>query len=180
MEKPSFIVTGASASGKSTLVREAMNMGYNYLPTHTTRDIRSNEVNGIDGVFLNRIQFEENFHEGKYLEPSLDYAELKSIGVYYGTPELWIDRLRNPNNCASPVAIKMARKILDLVDVRWIHLVCDDSDRYDRLRRRGYDEAEIYARMMSGESITIPSGATLFSSSELKPNEILHKIKEIK
>lgn len=33
----SFIVTGASASGKTTLINEAILNGYRYLPTHMTR-----------------------------------------------------------------------------------------------------------------------------------------------
>ena len=34
---PSFIVTGASASGKTTLIEQAIAGGYKYIPTHTTR-----------------------------------------------------------------------------------------------------------------------------------------------
>lgn len=61
MEKPSFIVTGASASGKSTLIRESIEAGYHYLPTHMTRGMRADEVDGVDGIFLTREQFESNF-----------------------------------------------------------------------------------------------------------------------
>lgn len=177
MEKPSFIVTGASASGKSTLIRESIEASYHYLPTHMTRSIRANEVDGLDGIFLTREQFESNFQEGQYLEPSLDYAELKSIGAYYGTPTSWAETLSTPDNCASPVALKMAKKVLETANVKWIHLVCDDSDRYNRLRGRGYSDTEIHARMTSGESVTVPSGATVVSSSDLKPKEILRNIR---
>ena len=34
---PSFIVTGALASGKTTLIEQAVADGYSYIPTHTTR-----------------------------------------------------------------------------------------------------------------------------------------------
>ena len=36
----SFIVTGASATGKTTLIEYAKQNGYKYLPNHTTRDMR--------------------------------------------------------------------------------------------------------------------------------------------
>ena len=180
MEKPSFIVTGASASGKSTLIRESIEAGYHYLPTHMTRGMRADEVDGVDGIFLTREQFESNFRDGHYLEPSLDYAELKSIGAYYGTPAPWTETLNNPDNCASPVALKMAKKILEAVDVRWIHLVCDDSDRYNRLQRRGYSDTEIHARMTSGESVVVPSEAIVVSSSDLKPKQILQNIRRMR
>ncbi len=179
MEKPSFIVTGASASGKSTLIREALDDGYHYLPTHMTRDVRENEKEGIDGIFLSREQFESNFREGQYLEPSLEYAELKSIGAYYGTPSSWIETLNTSEYCASPVAIKMAKRVIGAADVRWIHLVCNDSDRYGRLRKRGYSDTEIYARMTSGESIIPPTEAAIVDSSGLKPNEILRNIRRM-
>ena len=179
IKNPSFIITGASASGKSTLVRESIEAGYCYSPTHMTRGIREDEVDGIDGVFLTRKQFESNFQDGQYLEPSLDYAELKPISVYYDTPASWTEILNNPGNCASPVALKMARKLLEAVDVRWVHLVCDDSDKYNRLRERGYSGAEIYARMTSGEPVAIPPEATVMNSSDLRSKEILHNIMKI-
>lgn len=178
-ERPSFIVTGASASGKTTLVREAQDIGYKYLPTHTTREKRIVERDGVDSVFLSRNEFENNFYRGKYLEPSLDYAELKSIGVYYGTPVAWVEELKESDKCATPVAIKMARIVFSVTNVTWIHLICNDSDRYERLARRGYSEEEIIARMVSGESVgNPPEEATVFNTSDVNPNEILHKIKE--
>lgn len=179
IERPSFIVTGASASGKTTLMKEAQDVGYRYLPTHTTRQKRPNEQDGIDGIFLSRDDFEDNFSGGAYLEPSLDYAELKSLGIYYGTPTSWINELREPNNCATPVAIKMARIVLTLTNTTWIHLVCNDSDRYRRLVNRGYTDKEIEARMTSGESVNSPPReAITFNTSEIRPDEIIRRIKE--
>jgi|GEM_PF-6637972 len=64
IERPSFIVTGASASGKTTLMKEAQDVGYRYLPTHTTRQKRPNEQDGIDDIFLSREDFEDNFSGG--------------------------------------------------------------------------------------------------------------------
>lgn len=162
-------------------MKEAQGAGYNYLPTHTTRKRRIGEQDGVDGVFISRDNFERNFNEGVYLEPSLDYAELKSLGIYYGTPASWIKDLQKPNNCATPVAIKMARMVLYLTNATWIHLVCNDSDRYERLASRGYTDREIKARMTSGESVNSPPReAIIFNTSEIKPNEIIRKIKEQK
>ena len=140
---------------------------------------------------MNRMELTAYFYQemisritlvgGAYLEPSLDYAELKSLGIYYGTPTSWINELREPNNCATPVAIKMARIVLTLTNTTWIHLVCNDSDRYERLASRGYTDREIKARMTSGESVNSPPReAIIFNTSEIKPNEIIRKIKEQK
>lgn len=86
----SFIVTGASASGKSTLINYAVNQGYNYLPTHMTRHPREEEQNGKDAIFLTIEEFKNNFQNEIYLEESLDFALLKSLGIYYGTPKEWL------------------------------------------------------------------------------------------
>ena len=51
---PSFIVTGASVSGKTTLIEQAVADGYSYIPTHTTRLPRSGEVPGVHSVFSQR------------------------------------------------------------------------------------------------------------------------------
>lgn len=49
---PSFIVAGASVSGKTTLIEQAVADGYSYIPTHTTRLPRSGEVSGVRSVFF--------------------------------------------------------------------------------------------------------------------------------
>ena len=56
-EKKSFIVTGASASGKTTLINLAKEDGYIYLPTHMTRKPRVTEINNVDAIFLNNQEF---------------------------------------------------------------------------------------------------------------------------
>lgn len=138
---------------------------------------------------MNRMELTAYFYQemiskitsagGAYLEPSLDYAELKSLGIYYGTPTSWINDLREPNNCATPVAIKMARIVLTLTNTTWIHLVCNDSDRYRRLVNRGYTDKEVEARMTSGESVNSPPReAITFNTSEIRPDEIIRRIKE--
>ncbi|PID31470.1 hypothetical protein CR983_00760 [Candidatus Saccharibacteria bacterium] len=179
VERKSFIVTGASASGKTTLVRLAKEIGYEYLPGHTSREKRPDEIEGIDGVFVTRSLFEKNFRDGKYLEPSLEYAELKSISTYYGTPSEWIHLLNGPNRCASPAALKMARKVFQLSNAAWIHLICNDTDRIERLIARGYPQTEIDARMNSGDfAREIPREAKVYNTSTLTPNELLQVIDE--
>ena len=176
----SFIVTGASASGKTTLINEARK-GYTYLPTHMTRKPRKGEQNGTDAIFITEEQFINNFREGDYLEPSLDFALLRNLGIYYGTPVSWIENLSKEGFCASPVSIQMADEIAKRCDVCWVHLVCSDEDRLKRLLLRGISEEEAHARMRSGDSIFIPENADLIiNTSEHSPEEILQIINDYK
>ena len=93
---PSFIVTGASASGKTTLIEQAIAGGYTYIPTHTTRLPRPGEVPGVHGVFLRKEQFKDNFRQGLYIEGplGLEFAYMAEIDTYYGSPREQVDLLR--------------------------------------------------------------------------------------
>ena len=177
MERNSFIVTGASASGKTTLITEAIKSGYIYLPTHMTRPIRPGEKNGESAIFIPKSEFKENFNNGLYIEESLDFALLKSIGEYYGTPREWLVELQKLNRCASPVSIAIAKEIYKALRVLWIHLYCNDEDRYKRLVARGISEEEVDKRMKSGDSINFPDEATMINTSVELPSKILEKIK---
>ncbi len=180
MEKNSFIVTGASCSGKSTLIDEAVKNGYIYLPTHMTRAMRPGERDGESAIFLTNEQFEDNFRKGIYLEPSLDFACLKALGTYYGTPREWLKYLQFKDYCSSPVSISIANNIYNQIGVIWIHLYCNDYDRYARLLSRGISIEEVEKRMKSGDSINFPDYATLINTSEMCPEEIIEKVRRLK
>ena len=107
---PSFIVTGASASGKTTLIGQAIAGGYTYIPTHTTRMPRPGEVPGVHGVFLGEKQFEDKFRQGLYIEGllGLEFAYMPEIGVYYGSPRKQVDLLKKNGFCSSPVSTQIA------------------------------------------------------------------------
>lgn len=132
---PSFIVTGASASGKNTLIEQAVADGYSYIPTHTTRLPRSGEVPGVHSVFLREEQFESNFREVLYIEDSLEFAYMPGIGIYYGYPREQMDLLKRNGFCSSPVSTQIARRVFYMCgcDVNWVHLECDDKDSCSKL-----------------------------------------------
>lgn len=132
---PSFTVTGASASGKTTLIEQAVADGYSYIPTHTTRLLRSGEVPGVYSVFLREEQFESNFREGLYIEDSLGFAYMPGIGIYYGYPREQMDLLKRNGFSSSPVSTQTARRVFYMCgcDVNWVHLECDDKDSCSKL-----------------------------------------------
>ena len=132
---PSFVVTGASASGKTTLIEQAVADGYSYIPTHTTRLLRSGEVPGVYSVFLREEQFESNFREGLYIEDSLEFAYMPGIGIYYGYPREQMDLLKKNGFSSSPVSTQTERRVFYMCgcDVNWVHLECDDKDSCSKL-----------------------------------------------
>jgi guanylate kinase len=145
-----------------------------------TRERRPGEKDGESAIFITNKQFEDNFKNGVYMEPSLDFACLKALGVYYGTPIEWLKYLKCDDYCASPVSISIANDIYEKIKIIWIHLYCNDYDRYERLLSRGISMEEVEKRMKSGDSINFPDNATLINTSEMYPEEIIEKVRRLK
>jgi len=175
----SFIVTGASASGKTTLTREAARNGYHYLPAHTTRSLRKGESQGVDMVQVPENQFREAFESGAYLEPTLDFSLLHASGIYYGTPRIWVGKLAKDGYCAAPTSTRIAGVVHVASGVEWLHLTCPDLVREERLRSRGITESELETRMTAGDSIIVPDGARIIDSSKFSPAAILNMIQGV-
>ncbi len=76
-----FVVTGASGTGKTTLVKEALRVmpGMGFSVSATTRAARRGEVDGKDYHFVGRERFDELVAQGEFLE----WAEV--YGNCYGT-----------------------------------------------------------------------------------------------
>ena len=178
---PSFIVTGASASGKTTLVEQAIAGGYKYIPTHTTRMLRPGEMPGVHGVFLSEEQFEGNFRQGLYIEESLRFAYMPEIGVYYGSLREQVDLLKGNGFCSSPVSTQIARRVFFMCggDVSWIHLECDDQTRRRRLRQRGITPAEVETRMTFGDSLQAPGEAIVVDTSRIAAESLFGRVKQL-
>jgi guanylate kinase len=85
------VFTAPSGAGKTTIVRHLLNkykeeLGFSI--SATTRDKRSNEVDGKDYYFLSNEEFKEKIKEGKFIEWEEVYPD-----KYYGTLKSEVDRL---------------------------------------------------------------------------------------
>ena len=82
-----FVVTGASGTGKTTLVRQALQdiPSLRFSVSATTRPIRKGETDGVDYHFLDRETFMARVAAGAFLE----WAEV--YGNCYGTPREPVD-----------------------------------------------------------------------------------------
>lgn len=75
------IISGVSGSGKDTIINMLMQSNTNIktFPSYTTRDIRSNEQNGVQYNFVSKLEFENLIKEEKLYEYSHHHEN------YYGT-----------------------------------------------------------------------------------------------
>ena len=81
-----FIISAPSGAGKTSLVSELLTRLDNIQVSvsHTTRQSRSGEQDGVNYHFVSRQQFESMIEEQKFIE----HAEV--FGNYYGTSEEWV------------------------------------------------------------------------------------------
>lgn len=88
-----IIISGPSGAGKSTLCKEALKNINNlfFSISHTTRDKRKGEIDGVHYNFISKIEFENGIKENLYLE----YARVHDN--YYGTQKKQIQEAINSN-----------------------------------------------------------------------------------
>lgn len=89
------VVSGPSGCGKSTLCKMLLSHhkdNFGLVISHTSREKRPGEVDGIDYHFLTRDQFQKNIDTGEYLE----WAEVH--GNFYGTPLDQVDQFLEEGN----------------------------------------------------------------------------------
>lgn len=88
-----IIISGPSGAGKSTLCKEALKSIDNlfFSISHTTREKRDGEIDGVHYNFISKIEFEEGIKENLYLE----YAKVHDN--YYGTQKKQIQKALEEN-----------------------------------------------------------------------------------
>lgn len=134
-----LVMIGASASGK-TEIAKILIKDYNFskMVTYTTRNIRENEVNGIDYHFVTMDQFLQKRKNNDFLETSLYNNN------YYGTAfkdtELKKVLIVDPDGANSIYRKKMN-------DVVFCYLITDENVREKRMTTRGDDINDIIRRL---------------------------------
>ena len=81
-----FIISAPSGAGKTSLVGEILSRSDNIQASvsHTTRERRSGEEDGVNYHFVNQSEFLKMVDEDSFLE----HAEV--FGNHYGTSESWV------------------------------------------------------------------------------------------
>jgi guanylate kinase len=150
----SIILTGPSASGKTTL-HCCLTLHFRLIPSpvHSTRDLRAGEVQGVDIDHLSKDAYFDNFEKGFYMEESPESAFFG--GAHYGTPAKWISETEAKHfNCFVCPTVKVARSFKDKLgdSIFWIHLTASERIRQQRIFRRNpeMEKSNVSARLNRG------------------------------
>jgi guanylate kinase len=142
-----FVVTGASGTGKTTLVKKALQVipELGFSVSATTRAARSGEVDGKDYRFVSQERFTELVDSGDMLE----YAEV--YGNRYGTPRPpVVEQLAAGRSIILEIDYQGAQQVrAALPEAISLFVLPPSMDALEtRLRRRATDsEAVIHRRL---------------------------------
>jgi guanylate kinase len=142
-----FIVSAPSGAGKTSLVRELVESldGIRVSVSHTTRDRRSGEVDGVNYHFVDTATFEAMAERGEFFE----YARV--FDHYYGTSRITVEAtLAAGQDVILEIDWQGARQVReqspDAVSVFILPPSREELER--RLAGRGTDEHAVIARRM--------------------------------
>jgi guanylate kinase len=148
-----FILAAPSGAGKSSLIKALMEKyeGNTTSPmqvsvSHTTRQPRPGEEDGVHYHFVSREQFEALIEQGVFFE----YAEV--FGNYYGTSRVTIEQtLHQGIDVFLDIDWQGARQVKQLMpDTCGIFILPPSLDVLEqRLNNRGQDSDEVIAGRMS-------------------------------
>ncbi len=151
-----ILITGASASGKTETAKElGVLFGIKKVVTHTTRNKRVGEVDGIDYHFVTK----EEFNQLKALDVFVETTIYNNN--YYGTSKKEI-----ADDKVLVVETSGARVFLGLKDehIMVYRLHASNQTRATRMRNRGDKEEDIQKRLIND--------VTRFADDQLKDDRI--------
>jgi guanylate kinase len=144
-----YIVSAPSGAGKSSLINALLETNPTYdmkvSVSHTTRDKRSGEVNGVHYNFISVEEFTDLVKQEAFLE----HAEV--FTNYYGTSRLWIDEQLNKGiDVFLDIDWQGARQIRTLMPAaKSLFILPPSKEELERrLTTRGQDSEEVIAGRM--------------------------------
>ena len=143
-----IILSSPSGAGKTTLVKKiSKENNYKISISHTTREPRSNEIDGEDYYFVSKNKFEELILEDAFLE----YANVFK-NLYGSTKEQVFNDLKNGKNVLFDIDWQGTQQIKNkTADYNLITIFILPPSRkvlYERLISRGENNKEILQMRM--------------------------------
>lgn len=143
-----YVVSAPSGAGKTSLVKAMLERDSGILVSvsHTTREMRPGEVDGVDYNFVAMDEFNKMIEASAFLE----FAEV--FTNKYGTSQLWVqEQLDNGKDVILEIDWQGAQQIRRLMpDCLSIFIVPPSKEALrERLNNRGQDSEEVIEHRMS-------------------------------
>ena len=143
-----YTISAPSGAGKTSLVKALVESSDDICVSisHTTRDKRPREEDGINYHFVNHSDFEQMLEQNAFLE----HAEV--FGNYYGTSKAWVESaLAEGKDVILEIDWQGAQQITRMLPDTIAVFILPPSKAAlrDRLDNRGQDDEDVIARRMS-------------------------------
>ena len=143
-----ILLVGKTSSGKSTILKELMKLGYEAVTTYTTRPPREGEIDGVDYHFVDESKFRALDVMGHFVETT-SYDVASGDTWYYGSA---VEDLRDDSvMIVNPEGLKVVKKMKSLNPIAF-YLMADEETIWNRLRQRGDDAAEARRRLNADDA----------------------------
>jgi len=142
-----FIISAPSGSGKSTLVGRLLASvpDLMFSISHTTRQPRGHEVDGLNYHFVSRPEFEAMLGRDEFLESA------QVFGNYYGTHRGILEKAQSQGkDLVLDIDVQGARQLKSRIPEAVTIFILAPSRQIleERLRARGEDSDEVIARRL--------------------------------
>ncbi|PIE40827.1 MAG: guanylate kinase [Gammaproteobacteria bacterium] len=143
-----YVVSAPSGAGKTSLVKALVDSTEHVKVSvsHTTREIRPGETDGVNYHFVNIDQFEQMLGNADFLE------QAEVFGNYYGTSKSWVmEQLANGEDVILEIdwqgAAQIRQHMQDTVGI--FILPPSQQALQERLTGRGQDSADVINKRMA-------------------------------
>jgi len=143
------ILSSPSGVGKTTLTKKIQQkyQSFKISVSHTTREPRSNEVDGVDYHFISQKKFKELIKENKF------YEHAKIFGNFYGTSKENVDTDIKKNDLIFDIdwqGTKQLSKFKNLKLIK-IYLITENKEELKKrlIKRNQNTEKEVEKRFNS-------------------------------
>lgn len=142
-----IILIGATCSGKDSVKKELIKLGYESVVTYTTRPMRHGEVDGVTYHFISRDEFLQKESKGFFAETT-SYNVASGETWHYGSAIE--DSTESKVMIANPDGVKKLKQQTSLNPVVF-HITANKETIWDRLMHRGDNVEEAQRRLNADE-----------------------------
>ena len=143
-----LILMGKTCSGKDTIAKELVKLGWDRIVTYTTRKKRRNEKDGKEYHFISEPEFLDKINKGFFAEYK-SYKIADGSTVYYGSP---LEDLQSTSKNKFIILTPQGyRDFLSKInsDHVSVYIYSDDSTIRKRLKARGDSKEEAQRRIQA-------------------------------
>lgn len=145
----SIILSGKTCAGKDTILKELVKLGIEPIISYTTRDIRDNEIDGIQYHFITDKEFSEKEKQGYFIETT-QYNTVNGIKKYGSSKEDFLTNSLYKAAILNPDGVRVIKSIRE-IDPIVFYIECADSTIKERLIKRGDNLEEAKRRLQADE-----------------------------